>query len=143
MTREDDKALKFGKEDPANVKTDKSNKAAAAVVEETEFKKPVVGSKERNIDLQLDLEKTDRDSGNAGFSGNKLHQHVTKQQQNTEKSGMLICISLSLPLPLSFLGLICLGCSFNDFVILSATQHCTFANFCGCWLARRAFSNGV
>ncbi|KAK9933364.1 hypothetical protein M0R45_020563 [Rubus argutus] len=97
MTREDDKALKFGKEEPANVETDKSNKAAAVVVEETEVKKPVVGSKERNIDLQLDLEKTDRDSGNAGFSGNKLHQHVTKQQQNTEKSVQ----PSTVPLPIS------------------------------------------
>lgn len=88
LTREDDnKALKFGKEEPANLEAEKSKKAAsAAVVEEAEFKKPVVGGKERNIDLQLDLEKTDRDSGNAGFSGNKLPQHAAKQQQSTEKT---------------------------------------------------------
>lgn len=93
MTREDDKVVKFGKEEHANVETEKCK----AAVEEAEFKKPIVGSKERNIDLQLDLEKTDRDSGTACFSGNKLHHNVAKQQQNTEKTVQ----SSSVPLPMS------------------------------------------
>ena len=77
----DAKALKIDKEETTNVETEK----AKTTVEEAESKKP----KERNIDLQLDLEKTDRDSGTVSLSGNKLPHHVPKQQQqyNTEKTG--------------------------------------------------------
>ena len=54
--------------------------------------KPVVNpSKERNIDLQLDLETSDRDSGTVTGSGNKMHHHVVQkqlqQQPSTEKAG--------------------------------------------------------
>lgn len=81
MVKGDAKALKIGKEETANVETEK----AKTTVEESESNKP----KERNIDLQLDLEKTDRDSGTVSVSGTKLPQHVPKQQQqhNTEKTG--------------------------------------------------------
>ena len=54
--------------------------------------KPVVNpSKERNINLQLDLEKSDRDSGTVMRSDNKMHHHVVhkqlQQQPSTEKAG--------------------------------------------------------
>lgn len=59
------------------------NVESKAIPEENDSKKPIVG-KDRNIDLQLDLEKTtDRDGAN------KLHQHVPKQppQPGCEKAG--------------------------------------------------------
>ena len=72
----------IGKEETVNVESEKSKIVA---VEEAESRKPVVAPKERNIDLQLDLEKTDRDSGNASVSGNNkshFHHNVQKQQQS-------------------------------------------------------------
>ncbi|XP_021691913.2 protein TIME FOR COFFEE isoform X2 [Hevea brasiliensis] len=94
--KEDDKSLKIGKD----VCVEPEEKKTKLVAEDVESHKPNA-SKERNIDLQLDLEKSDRDSGVVTGSGNKLHHHVQKQQQqqqpNTEKAAQ----SSSLPLPMS------------------------------------------
>ncbi|XP_031272100.1 protein TIME FOR COFFEE [Pistacia vera] len=96
MVKEDEKVVKIAKD----VVVEDEQKKAKAIAEESESQKPVVG-KERIIDLQLDLEKSDRDSGTASVSGNKLQQHVQKQQQQPpplvpEKKAP----STSLPLPL-------------------------------------------
>jgi hypothetical protein len=89
QVKEDEKVVKLGnKEEIVNVE---SEKAKIIAVDEAESHKPVVTTKERNIDLQLDLEKTDRDSGTASISGsNKLNHHVQKQQSqhtHNEKIG--------------------------------------------------------
>ena len=65
-------------------------KKAKATPEEAKPEKPLV----RNIDLQVDLERPERDST---INGSKLHPHVQKQQQmnatrdeqppHTEKTG--------------------------------------------------------
>lgn len=78
--KEDDKRVKIGKED-VNVEAILNNNKPKPIVEEAELNKPVV-NKERNIDLKLDLEKSDRDSGSGGASANKLNHHVQKQQQH-------------------------------------------------------------
>ncbi|KAM1304635.1 hypothetical protein FF1_022161 [Malus domestica] len=98
VSREDDsKALKIGNKEevqPLNLETEKS-KAAVEEAEAADLKKQtssVVGGKERNFDLQLDLEKTE------SFSGNKLPHNVAKQ--NTEKTVQ----SGSVPLPMSVAG---------------------------------------
>uniref|UniRef100_A0A5B7ASJ5 Protein TIME FOR COFFEE n=1 Tax=Davidia involucrata TaxID=16924 RepID=A0A5B7ASJ5_DAVIN len=101
LVTKDEKAAKIGKED-----VEPEEKAAKLMVEEAESQKSVV-NKERNIDLQLDLEKPDRENCTGSASGNKLHQHVPKQQQqqpakvkkeepHTEKT-----VQPSLPLPMS------------------------------------------
>ena len=83
QVKEDEKVVKtIGKEETVNVESEKSKIVA---VEEAESHKPVVAAKERNIDLQLDLEKTDRDSGTASVSGNNkshFHHNVQKLQQS-------------------------------------------------------------
>ncbi|KAJ0093186.1 hypothetical protein Patl1_25394 [Pistacia atlantica] len=96
MVKEDEKVVKIAKD----VVVEDEQKKAKTIAEESESQKPVVG-KERIIDLQLDLEKSDRDSGTASVNGNKLQQHVQKQQQQPpplvpEKNAP----STSLPLPL-------------------------------------------
>ncbi|KAK9985660.1 hypothetical protein SO802_030611 [Lithocarpus litseifolius] len=59
QVEEDEKVVKtIGKEETVNVESEKPKIVA---VEEAESHKSVVAPKERNIDLQLDLEKTDRD----------------------------------------------------------------------------------
>nr|POF27326.1 udp-glycosyltransferase 73c6 [Quercus suber] len=82
QVKEDEKVVKaIGKEETVNVESEKPKIVA---VEEAESHKPVVAPKERNIDLQLDLEKTDRDSGTASVSGNNkshFHHNVQKLQQ--------------------------------------------------------------
>ena len=52
----------IGKKEIVNVESEKPKIVA---VEEAESHKTVVAPKERNINLQLHLEKTDRDSGGA------------------------------------------------------------------------------
>ena len=52
----------IGKKEIVNVESEKPKIVA---VEEAESHKTVVAPKERNIDLQLHLEKTDRDSDGA------------------------------------------------------------------------------
>ncbi|XP_044484809.1 protein TIME FOR COFFEE-like isoform X3 [Mangifera indica] len=94
---EDEKVVKTVKED---VVTDGEPKKAKAIVEESESPKPVVG-KERNIDLQLDLEKSDQNSGTVSLDGNKLQQHVQKQQQQPPTVPEKNAHSTSLPLPLT------------------------------------------
>ena len=83
QVKEDEKVVKtIGKEETVNVESEKPKIVA---VEEAESHKPVVAAKERNIDLQLDLEKTDRDSGTANVSGNNkshFHHNVQKLQQS-------------------------------------------------------------
>ncbi|XP_068327983.1 protein TIME FOR COFFEE-like isoform X2 [Pyrus communis] len=98
VSREDNsKALKIGNKEevqPLNLETEKS-KAALEEAEAGDLKKQTssfVGGKERNFDLQLDLEKTE------SFSGNKLPHNVAKQ--NTEKTVQ----SGSVPLPMSVAG---------------------------------------
>jgi hypothetical protein len=125
QVKEDEKVVKLGnKEEIVNVE---SEKAKIIAVDEAESHKPVVTTKERNIDLQLDLEKTDRDSGTASISGsNKLNHHVQKQQsQHTHNEK--IAQTSSLPLPMSVPGwpgglppmgydrvnLLCVPCSFG------------------------------
>ncbi|KAI9390211.1 hypothetical protein POPTR_008G151200v4 [Populus trichocarpa] len=95
MVKEDEKALKTGKE---NMNVEPEEKRTKVTGEEVESQKPIV-NEERNIDLQLDLEKADRDSATVTASRNKLLQHVQKQQQpNIEK---IAPQSSSLPLPMS------------------------------------------
>ncbi|XP_021290146.1 protein TIME FOR COFFEE isoform X3 [Herrania umbratica] len=98
IVKEDDKRVKVGQED-VNVEAEDSNKKAKPIGEEAESHKPV-GNKERNIDLQLDLEKSDRDSGTGSVSANKLNNRAQKlqhQQPSMEKTAQ----SGSLPLPMS------------------------------------------
>lgn len=97
MIKEDAKALKIGREESANVEPEKTKATTTTIpVEEAESKKPAVG-KEKNVDLQVELEKSDaRDSSSVGVSGNKLHQHILpprqhhhqQQHNNNEKSGI-------------------------------------------------------
>ena len=82
MVKEDEKALKVVKED---INVEPVEKKTKVTGEEVESQKPLV-NKERNIDLQLDLGKADRDSATVTTSRNKLLQHV-QQQPNTEKIG--------------------------------------------------------
>lgn len=96
MVKEDEKVVKMVKEDVA---VDGEQKKVKTIAEESESQKPVV-VKERNIDLQLDLEKSDRDGATVSLNGNKLQQHVHKQQQHSppsapEKNGKLTFSSLS------------------------------------------------
>lgn len=84
----EDKAVKMGKD----VNVEPQEKKTEVVAEEIESHKPnVILNKERNFDLQLDLEKSDKDSGVVSGSGSKAHQHVQKQlqqqQPNTDKAG--------------------------------------------------------
>lgn len=90
VVKEDEKGVKICKEEAVNVENEKAKSLAA---EEAQSQTPVVASKARNIDLQVDLEKTDRDSGTASVSGNnKFNHHVQKQQQpqhgSTERTGI-------------------------------------------------------
>jgi hypothetical protein len=89
VVKDDEKAMKTCKEEVVNVENEKAKSLAA---EEAQSQTPVVARKERNIDLQVDLEKTDRDSGTASVSGNnKFHHHVQKQQPqhgSTERTGI-------------------------------------------------------
>lgn len=91
MVREDEKTVKIGKVEAVNVENERTKTVA---VEETQSQKPVLVHKERNIDLQHDLEKTDKDSGTCSVSGNKLHhtqKHHQQQSQhaNTDRNGKL------------------------------------------------------
>ncbi|MBA0740577.1 hypothetical protein Gogos_013771 [Gossypium gossypioides] len=98
LVNEDDKRMKIGKGD-VNVEVEDNNKKAQPSAEEADSQKPVV-NKERNLDLQLDLEKSDRDSGSGSVSGNKLNHHVLKlhhQHPSVEKTAH----SGSLTLPMS------------------------------------------
>lgn len=97
--KEDEKAVKMVKDD-ANVEAEENK--AKTKTEESESQKPVVAVKERNIDLQLDLEKNERDSATGSLTSNKLH-HVQKQQQQQqqptsvpEKAGKFYVFLLSL-----------------------------------------------
>ena len=91
MVKEGDKRVKIGKED-VNVEAEDNNSKAKSIAEEAESHKPVV-NKERNIDLLLDLERSDRDSGTGSVSANKLNHHVQKllqhQQPSMEKTGKI------------------------------------------------------
>uniref|UniRef100_A0A5B7AP23 Protein TIME FOR COFFEE n=1 Tax=Davidia involucrata TaxID=16924 RepID=A0A5B7AP23_DAVIN len=98
----EDEAVKIGKDNSANMEPEE--KKVKMMVEEAESQKPVI-NKERNIVLQLDLEKPDRESVTGSAIGNRVHQHVAKQQPtkvtkeepHTEKTAQ----SSSLPLPMS------------------------------------------
>ena len=98
---EDVVAVKNCKKDDA-VNAEPELKKAKVTAEGGEFEKPVV-SKERNIDLQLDLEKHDRNMGTgSSVTGNKSNPPVQKQPPHTEKTG-------NSPLEVSFtnFGTIC------------------------------------
>ncbi|GAV90509.1 hypothetical protein CFOL_v3_33918 [Cephalotus follicularis] len=98
VVKENEKLLKTGKEDlKVNVNVE-AEEEAKCVPEETETQK-ASGTRERNIDLQFDVEKSDRDSGTGSVTGSKLNHHVQKLQQltNSEKTGQ----PSSLPLPMS------------------------------------------
>ena len=83
--KEDKKAVKCGKDE--HVTAEPEQKKAKLIAEQGELEKPVV-SKERNIDLQLDLEKLDRDMGtDSSLSGNKSNQPIQKQPLQSEKTG--------------------------------------------------------
>ncbi|XP_022721738.1 protein TIME FOR COFFEE-like isoform X3 [Durio zibethinus] len=96
--KEGDKGVKIGKED-VNVEGEDNNKVKP-IAEEDESLKPVV-NKERNIDLQLDLERSDRDCGTASVNANKLNHHVQMLQQHQHPSTEKTVQSGSLPLPMS------------------------------------------
>ncbi|XVF38191.1 hypothetical protein REPUB_Repub20aG0078600 [Reevesia pubescens] len=98
LGKEDDKRVKIGKEH-VNVEAEDNDKRAKPIAEEAESHKRVV-NKERNIDLQLDLEKSDRDSCTGSLSANKLNHPVQKlqhQQPSIDKTAQ----SGSFPLPMS------------------------------------------
>ncbi|KAJ8766327.1 hypothetical protein K2173_022386 [Erythroxylum novogranatense] len=100
--KEKEKAVKIGKED-MNVEVDEK-KAKVAAIGEVESLKPNVNNKERNVDLQLDSEKSDRNSGTVTVSrsGDKPQQDIQEQHQqpNLEKNSQ----SSSLSLPMSMAG---------------------------------------
>ncbi|KAJ9700315.1 hypothetical protein PVL29_005893 [Vitis rotundifolia] len=104
MVKEGEKVVKIGKDEAMNAEP--QEKKAKSIVDEAEPHKSIV-NKERIIDLQLDLEKHDRDTGNGSVGSSKLNQHAPKQlqqpralkeEQNTEKTAQS---SGSLPLPMS------------------------------------------
>lgn len=93
MVKDGEKVVKIGKDEAKNAETEE--KKAKSIVDEAEPQKSNF-NKERRIDLQLDLEKHDRDTGNGSMSSSKPNQHVLKQQlqtkvlkeeQNTDKTG--------------------------------------------------------
>ncbi|GFZ08840.1 time for coffee [Actinidia rufa] len=97
MTKDkaDKKAVKCGKD--KHVTAEPEQKKAKLTAEQGELEKPVV-SKERKIDLQLDLDKLDRDMGTGNsLSGNKSNQ----QPPHSEKSAQFS----SLPVPMSVASL--------------------------------------
>ena len=71
--KEDEKVVKMGKEEAVIVGAEEKRPKMA--VEESESQKRLENV--RNIDLQVDLEKPERDTG----MNNKLPQQVHKQQQ--------------------------------------------------------------
>ncbi|GLT78490.1 hypothetical protein SLA2020_500230 [Shorea laevis] len=82
--KEDDKGVKFNKEDLNSEGEDRKR----------------VKDEAKTIDLQLELEKSDKDGLAASLHVNKLSQHVQKQQHqqtSAEKTGQ----PASLPLPMS------------------------------------------
>lgn len=94
--KHDEKMVKIGKENGVNVGADEKKVKSAG--EDTELPKRGE-NKPRIIDLQLDLEKPERENG----AGNKL-QAVHKQQQplgkaskeeHAEKSGKWILVIIS------------------------------------------------
>lgn len=94
MVKDDEKEVKIVKDD-ASVEAEE--KKAKSIAEESESQKPVV-VKERNIDLHLDLEKSERDSGTGSLTGNKLHQQGQRQQAQPpltvpEKTGNIKVLS--------------------------------------------------
>ncbi|GFZ22035.1 time for coffee [Actinidia rufa] len=92
--KEDEKAVKSCRAE--DVTAEPEQKKAKLIAEQGELEKPVV-SKERNIDLQLDLEKLDRDMGtDSSLSGNKSNQPIQKQPPQSEKTAQ----SSSLPVPM-------------------------------------------
>lgn len=99
--KEDDKAQRMNKEEAMVVEMEKMR----AKAEEAESQKPGILQKERGIDLQLDLEKTDRmdTSGNVGSNVNKKqqHQNVLRQQQQQQTNSEKNVQPNSVPLPLS------------------------------------------
>ncbi|XWS08992.1 hypothetical protein CRYUN_Cryun40dG0047700 [Craigia yunnanensis] len=99
MVKEGDKRAKIGKED-VDVEVEDNNSKANSIAEEAESHKPVV-NKGRNIDLQFDLERSDRVSGTGSVSANKLNHHVQKLQQHQQPSMEKFAQSGSLPLPMS------------------------------------------
>ncbi|MFQ6627613.1 hypothetical protein Gotur_005390 [Gossypium turneri] len=95
--KEDDKRVNIGNED-VNVEAE-DNKKPKLTSEETESHNPVIKS-ERNAHLNLDLEKSDRDSGTGSVCASKFKHNVLKQEQqqpDKEKSAQ----SCALPLPMS------------------------------------------
>ncbi|KAL4387567.1 hypothetical protein GQ457_09G019080 [Hibiscus cannabinus] len=95
--KEDSKSVKAGKEDVSAEAND--NKKPKQIAEEAESHNPVLNN-ERNINLQLDLDKSDRDSGTGSVCANKFNHHSQKQQHqqpDSEKSAQ----SGALPLPMS------------------------------------------
>ncbi|KAG8636705.1 protein TIME FOR COFFEE isoform X2 [Manihot esculenta] len=94
----EDKAVKMGKD----VIEELEEKKTKILAEEIESHKPnVIVNKERNIDLHLDLEKSDKDNGVVAGSGSKAHQLVQKQPQQQQPSTNKAAQSNSLPLPIS------------------------------------------
>ncbi|CAJ2630267.1 unnamed protein product [Trifolium pratense] len=106
VMKEDQKSQRMNKDDLVVVETEK----VKAKAEENESQKAATVQKERGIDLQLELEKTERvDSNGNGNLLNKKQQHQNvqrhhhqlqqqqQQQTNTEKNVQ----SNSLPIPMS------------------------------------------
>lgn len=95
IVKEGEKVVKIGKDEAMNAEPEE--KKAKSIVEEAEPHKSTIMKKERIIDLQLDLEKHDRDNGNGCGGSSKLTHQATKHQQqpralkeeqNTEKTGI-------------------------------------------------------
>lgn len=89
MGKEEEKTARMEKE-VAIIKAE-VEKAKEASPEEAESRTPVI-NKERNIDLQLDLEKSDRDGGNGGGESiSTAKAHLQKHEQSsTEKNSKFI-----------------------------------------------------
>ena len=106
--KEDEKAVKSCRDE--DVTAEPEQKKVKLIAEQGELEKPVV-SKERNIDLQLDLEKLDRDMGtDSSLSGNKSNQPIQKQPPQLEKTGnsLLVTVLYFLSFWLSGVSLIAL-----------------------------------
>ncbi|KAF7837274.1 protein TIME FOR COFFEE isoform X2 [Senna tora] len=95
MVKEDEKSQKMNRDEAVAVDTEKKR----VVTEETDSQKPANVQKERSIELQIDLEKVDKDSGNGNMGGKRHEQNLQRlqQQPNSEKP----VHSSSVPLPMS------------------------------------------
>ncbi|KAE8668067.1 protein TIME FOR COFFEE-like isoform X2 [Hibiscus syriacus] len=143
--KEDDKRLKLGKED-TSIEADDSKKLKP-IAEEADSPNPVLNN-ESNINLQLDLEKPDRDSGTGSVCANKFNHHAQRQQHQqpdidkSAQSGVPLPMSLTswpggLP-PMGYMAPLQGVVSMDGSAVSSASiQACCYVLYV-CWPKRCA-----